>query len=215
MGFSGWPEVALDFYDGLEEDNSKSYWTAHKAVYDQAVLGPMTELTEELAPEFGAVKIFRPYRDVRFSADKTPYKTGIGAVVGPGYVQFSGSGLAAGSGMHQMAPDQIARYRQAVDEDLTGHELERVIETITKAGYEVHGRDPLKTAPRGYQADHPRIDLLRNKGLVAWQEWPIEPWLSTAAVKDKVADFFRIAQPLDEWLENHVGPSDQPESRRR
>ena len=215
MGFSGWPEAALDFYDGLEEDNSKAYWTAHKAVYDQAVLGPMTELTEELSPEFGAVKIFRPYRDVRFSADKSPYKTGIGAVVGAGYVQFSASGLAAGSGMHQMASDQIARYRQAVAEDLTGHELERVIETITKAGYEVHGRDPLKTAPRGYQADHPRIELLRNKGLVAWQEWPIEPWLSTAAVKDKVAEFFRIAQPLDEWLENHVGPSDRPESRRR
>ncbi|HET7016215.1 MAG TPA: DUF2461 domain-containing protein [Streptosporangiaceae bacterium] len=215
MGFSGWSEAALDFYDGLEEDNSKAYWTAHKAIYDQSVLGPMTELGEELSPEFGEAKIFRPYRDVRFSADKSPYKTGIGAVIGFGYVQFSASGLAAGSGMHQMAPDQIARYRQAVAEDLTGHELERVIEAITKEGYEVHGRDPLKTTPRGYPADHPRIDLLRNKGLVAWQEWPIEPWLSTAAAKDKVAEFFRVSQPLDEWLENHVGPSDVPESRRR
>jgi uncharacterized protein (TIGR02453 family) len=215
MGFSGWPEAALDFYDGLEEDNSKAYWTAHKSVYDQAVLGPMTELTEELTPEFGEVKIFRPYRDVRFSADKSPYKTNIGAVIGPAYVQFSASGLAAGCGMYQMASDQLARYRQAVAEDLTGHELERVIEAITKAGYEVHGRDPLKTAPRGYPADHPRIDLLRNRALVAWQEWPIEPWLRTAAAKDKLAEFFRIAQTLDEWLENQVGPSDQPESRRR
>jgi uncharacterized protein (TIGR02453 family) len=215
MGFSGWPEAALDFYDGLEEDNSKAYWTANKAIYDQAVLGPMTELTEELSPEFGEVKLFRPYRDVRFSADKSPYKTNIGAVVGPGYIQFSASGLAAGSGMYQMASDQLARYRQAVAEDLTGHELERVIEAITKAGYEIHGRDPLKTAPRGYQADHPRIDLLRNRALIAWKEWPVEPWLSTSAAKDKVAEFIRAARPLDEWLENHVGPSDQPESRRR
>jgi uncharacterized protein (TIGR02453 family) len=215
MGFSGWPEAALDFYDGLEEDNSKAYWTANKAIYDQAVLGPMTALTGELSPEFGEVKIFRPYRDVRFSADKTPYKTGIGAVIGFGYVQFSAGGLAAGSGMHQMAPDQIARYRQAVAEDITGHELERVIEAITGKGYAVHGRDPLKTTPRGYPADHPRIELLRNKGLVAWQEWPVEPWLSTTAAKDRVAEFFRVSQPLDEWLENHIGPSDQPESRRR
>jgi uncharacterized protein (TIGR02453 family) len=216
MGFSGWPEAALDFYDGLEEDNSKAYWTAHKAVYDQAVLGPMTALTEELAPEFGEVKIFRPYRDVRFSADKSPYKTNIGAVVGAGYIQFSASGLAAGTGMYQMASDQMARYRQAVAEDLTGHELERVIEAITKAGYGVHGRDALKTAPRGYPADHPRIELLRNRGLVAWQEWPPdEPWLTTSAAKDKVAEFLRSAQPLDEWLENQVGPSDLPESRRR
>lgn len=215
MGFSGWPEAALDFYDGLEEDNSKAYWTANKAIYDQSVLGPMTALTQELSPEFGEVKIFRPYRDVRFSADKTPYKTGIGAIVGFGYVQLSAAGLAAGSGMHQMAPDQVARYRQAVAEDITGHELERVIKAITGQGYEVHGRDPLKTTPRGYPADHPRIELLRNKGLVAWQQWPVEPWLSTEAVKDKVAEFFRISQPLDEWLENHVGPSDVPESRRR
>src|SRR5579871_1569705 len=161
MGFSGWSEAALDFYDGLEEDNSKAYWTAHKAIYDQAVLGPMLQLTEELSPEFGEVKIFRPYRDVRFSADKSPYKTGIGAVIGSGYVQFSASGLAAGAGMHQMASDQIARYRQAVAEDLTGHELERVIEAITKAGYEVHGREPLKTALCVYPGDHPRIELLR------------------------------------------------------
>jgi uncharacterized protein (DUF2461 family) len=72
MAFSGWPEEALDFYDGLTADNTKTYWTGHKAVYQAVVLGPMTELTEELAAEFGEPKLFRPYRDVRFSADKTP-----------------------------------------------------------------------------------------------------------------------------------------------
>ena len=82
MAFSGWPEEALDFYDGLAADNTKTYWTAYKAVYTNKVLGPMTDLTEELAAEFGEPKIFRPYRDVRFSPDKTPYKTHIGAVVG-------------------------------------------------------------------------------------------------------------------------------------
>ena len=83
MSFQGWPEAALDYFEGLERDNSKAYWTAHRAVYDEAVLAPMTDLTDELAPEFGDAKIFRPYRDIRFSADKSPYRTEIGAVVCP------------------------------------------------------------------------------------------------------------------------------------
>ena len=115
MAFSGWPEEALDFYDGLAADNTKTYWTEHKAVYTEKVLGPMTELTEELATEFGEPKIFRPYRDIRFSKDKTPYKTHIGATVGDScYVQLSVEGLGAGAGMWEMNPEQLARYRDAV-----------------------------------------------------------------------------------------------------
>src|SRR3984957_4606184 len=102
MAFSGWPEEALDFYDGLAADNSKTYWTEHKAVYEDKILRPMTELTEELAEGVGEAKIFRPSRDVRFSRDKTPYKTHIGAVIGgSGYVQMSAEGLGAGAGMWQ------------------------------------------------------------------------------------------------------------------
>jgi uncharacterized protein (DUF2461 family) len=82
MAFSGWPTAALEFYEGLETDNSKAYWTSHKAVYQEQVLRPMEELLEDLAGEFGPSKIFRPYRDIRFSNDKTPYKTHIGATVG-------------------------------------------------------------------------------------------------------------------------------------
>src|SRR2546430_1258633 len=114
MSFSGWPEEALEFYEGLAADNTKTYWTKHREIYDAKVLRPMTELVEELAPEFGETKIFRPYRDIRFSKDKTPYKAHIGAMVGSGYVQFSFQGLAAGNGMYGMAPDQLDRYRPAV-----------------------------------------------------------------------------------------------------
>jgi uncharacterized protein (TIGR02453 family) len=207
VSFSGWPEEALDFYDGLAADNSKTYWTMHKPVYDAAVLRPMTELVEELAPEFGEAKIFRPYRDVRFSKDKTPYKTHIGAMVGRGYVQFSAEGLAAGDGMYGMAPDQLDRYREAVAGDRTGGELEDVIAAIEKRGIGVAGRDVLKTAPRGYPADHQRIGLLRCKELVAWKEWPVEGWLETAVACDRVADFLRTTRPLSTWLAENVGPS--------
>ena len=207
MAFGGWPEEALDFYEGLAADNSKTYWTKHKQTYDAAVLRPMTELVEELAPEFGETKIFRPYRDVRFSKDKTPYKTHVGALVGSGYVQLSARGLAAGDGMYGMAPDQLDRYRLAVAADRTGGELEDAIAAIEKDGIGVGGRDILKTAPRGYPADHPRIGLLRYKGIVAWKEWPVEDWLETAAARDRVAGFLRATRPLRAWLAENVGPS--------
>jgi uncharacterized protein (TIGR02453 family) len=214
MSFGGWPAEALDFYEGLEADNSKAYWTAHKAVYDEKVLGPMSELLEELAPEFGEPKIFRPYRDVRFSKDKSPYKTNIGAMIGDGYIQLSAQGLAAGSGMYVMAPDQLARYRQAVAGDGTGAELERVIAAVEGHEVGVHGRDVLKTAPRGYSADHPRIALLCYKGVVAWKEWPVEPWLGTPAAGQRVAAFLTASKPLCAWLNAHVGaPADGPARR--
>jgi uncharacterized protein (TIGR02453 family) len=207
MPFDGWPEEALDFYEGLEADNSKAYWTANKAVYEASVLGPMTDLVDDLAPEFGEAKIFRPYRDVRFSRDKSPYKTNIGAVVGDGYIQLSASGLAAGNGMYSMAPDQLDRYRQAVAADQTGAGLAAVISTVEQHKIAVHGRDVLKTAPRGYPAEHPRIELLRYKGVVAWQEWPVEHWLTTPDAKRRVAAFFVATRPLAAWLASHVGDS--------
>jgi len=207
MAFDGWPDEALEFYEGLVADNSKIYWTEHKQTYDSCVLGPMTELVAELSPEFGAAKIFRPYRDVRFSKDKTPYKTHIGALIGSGYVQFSAAGLAAGDGMYHLAPDQLERYRQAVADDRTGADLAKVIAEVEGHGIEVHGQDPLKSAPRGYPADHPRIGLLRYKGVVAWQQWPAEAWLGTAAAAGRVTGFLRASRPLSTWLNAHVGPS--------
>jgi uncharacterized protein (TIGR02453 family) len=205
MTFNGWPEAALDFYEGLEADNSKTYWTANKAVYESAVLQPMTELTAELEPGFGEVKIFRPYRDVRFSRDKSPYKTAIGAMVGSCYIQLSANGLAAGSGMYMMTPDQLDRFRRAVAADSSGGDLERIIESVTGQGIAVHGREQLKSAPRGYPADHPRIALLRYKGLIAWREWPVEPWLCTAAARDHLTGFMAASKPLADWLAKHVG----------
>jgi uncharacterized protein (TIGR02453 family) len=205
MAFSGWPEEALDFYDGLAADNSKSYWTEHKALYEEKVLRPMTDLTEELAAEFGEAKIFRPYRDVRFSSDKSPYKTHIAAVIGgAGYIQLSAEGLGAGAGMWEMNPEQLARYRAAVAGDRLGAELEQICAEIEKADITVHGHGVLKSAPRGYPADHPRITLLRYKGLTAWKQWPVEPWLESALAKDRLISFFRTARPLRSWLTGNV-----------
>jgi uncharacterized protein (TIGR02453 family) len=205
MPFAGWPEEALEFYEGLEADNSRIYWTKHKPVYEESVLAPMAELLAELAPRFGETKIFRPYRDVRFSKDKTPYKTHIGARVGSGYIQLSARSLAVGDGMYTMAPAQLAAYRRAVDAAETGQELQRLIAAVETEDIGVHGRDVLKSAPRGYPADHPRIGLLRYKGLVAWTEWPAGPWLGTADARDRVAGVLAATGPLSGWLRRHAG----------
>jgi uncharacterized protein (DUF2461 family) len=108
--------------------------------------------------------------------------------------------------MYGMDPGQLDRYRQAVANDVPGGELDRVVAAIRQQEISVEGRDELKTAPRGYPADHPRIGLLRCKGLVAWKEWPVEPWLETAAAREEVAGFLRTARPLSTWLTAHAGP---------
>jgi uncharacterized protein (TIGR02453 family) len=206
MGFRGWAAEAIDFYDGLEEDNSKAYWQAHKAVYEEVILRPMEELLSELASQLGPGRIFRPYRDVRFSADKSPYKTTIAATIGgDGYIQFSAAGLAAGRGMYMMSADQLRRYRQAVDGEPAGLALAQTVAAIRDAGIEVTSHDRVKTAPRGYPKDHPRIDLLCMKGLIAWRQWPAGKWLATSQAKSRLLEFFTRAEPIQEWLNAHVG----------
>src|SRR5918992_929056 len=104
--FKGWPPAAFEWFEGLQADNSKAYFDANRRTYDEAVRGPLVALLAELSDEFGPSKIFRPNRDVRFSADKSPYKTNCAAVVPgdmqhPGFwVEISAEGLAAGAGHH-------------------------------------------------------------------------------------------------------------------
>ena len=215
MAFRGWRVEALEFYEGLEADNSKAFWQRNREVYETAVRAPMEALLDELEPEFGEGRLFRPYRDVRFSSDKTPYKTHIGAMVGDtGYVQLNADGLAAGCGMWEMAPDQLERFRAAVAADGSGGELAGMVATARRAGLEVMARDVLKTAPRGYPKDHPRIELLRFKGLVTWRDWPAGAWLGTKKAGDRVVGFLRDSAPLAGWLRAHVGSSTVPERGR-
>jgi uncharacterized protein (TIGR02453 family) len=214
MAFRGWPVEAVEFFEGLEADNSKTYWQANKEVYETKVRAPMEELLSELEPQFGSWRIFRPYRDVRFSADKSPYKTTIAGTVGDGYVQLSADALGAGSGMWEMAPDQLDRYRQAVDQDRPGKKLAAIVAETRAAGYDLEGHGELKTAPKGYPKDHPRVEFLRYQGIVTWKEWPVGAWLGTRRAKSRIAEFLEASKPLNAWLNANVGPSTMPERRR-
>ena len=155
--FRGWPVEAIEFFEGLEADNSKSYWTANKAVYENKVHAPMAALLADLAPDMGEGRIFRPYRDVRFSADKS------------------------------------------------GPKLVAIVAALRKKQIDVNAHETLKTAPRGYPKDHPRIDLLRQKGITAWKQWAVGAWLGTAAAKKRVVEFAANVVPLRGWLDSYVG----------
>ncbi len=212
MRFTGFPEIALVFYEGLEADNSKTYWTAHKPVYDEQVRAPMQALLDDLEPEFGAAKLYRPFRDVRFSKDKTPYKSAVAASVGQYYVQLTADGLMVGGGIYHTAPDQVVRLRRAVDDDVQGAQLERLVADLRGRKWSVDG-ERLATKPRGFSADHPRIDLLRYKSMIAFQHWEPAVWLHTAKAGTRVRDAWRELGDITAWLSAHVGPSS--EQRRR
>jgi uncharacterized protein (TIGR02453 family) len=213
MAFEGWDAEALEFFEGLEAENTKAYWERNKATYESLVRAPMQALVEELSPKTGG-RIFRPYRDVRFSKDKSPYKTNIAAMVDDGYVQLTAHGLGAGAGMWEMASDQIERYREAVDRKASGAKLEKIVTQVRDADVLVTGHGELKTVPRGYPKDHPRAELLRYKGLTAWRDWQPAAWLGTAKAKDRLVEFFTVTRPLRRWLDTNVGGSGLPEHRR-
>jgi uncharacterized protein (TIGR02453 family) len=207
MGFAGFPEIALDFYEGLEADNSKTYWTEHKSTYDESVSAPMRALLDELELTFGVAKMFRPYRDVRFSKDKTPYKTRQYAVVHQGdrglYIGIDANGLHLGGGMFHTSSEQVARLREGVADDVSGPALVKVLDALRRKSFELGG-EQLKRIPKPWHDTHPRADLLRYKSLTAYIDHAPAEWLHTAAAKTKVVAAWQAVSPLNNWFAEHV-----------
>ena len=204
MEFTGFPVAALDFYDDLEVDNTRSFWEKHKDVYDTCVRAPMVALTDALAPEFGEAKVFRPYRDVRFAKDKTPYKTHQGAFVASGpstgwYVELSARGTRVGAGFYDAAGPRLAAIRTAMADDRTGTALDELLTTYEAEGWEV-GSEQLKTSPRGWPGDHPRIHLLRRKQLFVGRSYGFEDDAIGPGLVDRVREDWRTLRPLVEWI---------------
>ncbi len=207
--FNGIPEDAWAFYRELAQDNSKAWWEANKSRYAVSVREPLTHLVDLLADEFGEPSLFRPYRDVRFSKDKSPYKDHQGALVAtcPGmgwYAQVSGTGLMVGGGFYAAAPDQLGRLRAAILDDARGGALQATVDRLGAAGFAVRG-EQLKTRPRGVPADHPRLDLLRHTSLACFRDYGMAPWVSQAGLVDRVREDWRALRPLVEWLTTNVG----------
>lgn len=207
--FTGIPEAAFDYYEQLEIENSREFFSSHKAIYDDAVRAPIAALCQALEPEFGAAKIFRPNRDVRFSQDKSPYKTHQGAYVPAGpalgwYLEVSAAGFRVGAGFYHADASGLKALRERIDSPM-GAELERRIAALTSQGWEIGG-DTVKTAPRGYGVDHPRIALLRHKTLALALPYGNDPVVHTPALVGRVRSDWEAATPVVEWLADVLAP---------
>jgi len=207
--FTGFPVEALNFYDDLEMDNTKSFWAAHKAIYETAVQGPMTALLQSLEPEFGPGKVFRPYRDVRFAKDKTPYKDHQGGFVAAGpttgwYVEVGAPGVRVGAGFYDAGSERLASIRSAIADQRTGSELVRILAALRDEGWTVGG-ETLKTSPRGYAADHPRIELLRHKSMTVGRSYGFDEMIHTSLLLARVRTDWAAATPFVQWVRTHSG----------
>lgn len=212
--FQGFPRGLFEFFTELQADNSKVFWQTNKHRYEHDVRTPMHALLSELTDEFGPLRMFRPNRDVRFSTDKSPYKLWTGAtsearaVGGVGYyLEVSATGIVTGYGAMLMVPEQLRRYRAAIDNEKSGSQFEELVDSLAERSLSVsHGaEDPLKTAPRGYTANHPRIRHLRWKGAAVIQEWPKDDWMHSPRTLDAIRRVWHGADPLKSWLETHLG----------
>ena len=210
--FDGFGPKVRRWFEGLEADNSREYFAAHRDVFEEAVRAQMQALLTELSDELGGeVKLFRQNRDIRFSPDKSPYKTNTYGVVHGSelaahglYASISAQGLVAGSGYHMMARDQLERYRDAVADDTRGPELRELAATAQKAGLELWG-ESLATAPRGYPKDHERIELLRRKSLALGSTLAFGRGIGRADGLGFVIGTWRAAAPVTGWLDREVG----------
>jgi uncharacterized protein (TIGR02453 family) len=208
--FQGIPAGAFAFYAELEDNNNREWWLEHKDSYNTLVRDPLTALFTELEPRFGPGKIFRPNRDIRFSQDKSPYKTAQGAFAstqeGMGYyLQLSADGLLVAGGYHSHTPAQLVRFRNAVDASGTGESLRHIVDAVAAAGFAIDG-EKLKTVPRGYARDHPRAELLKHKSLSAGMELGQPEWLETAGAAQEIAKLWEKLRPLVDWVGRHAAP---------
>lgn len=208
--FQGIPAAAFGFYAELQENNNREWWQEHKDSYHSLVRDPLASLLAELEPRFGPGRLFRPNRDIRFSLDKSPYKTAQGAFAsvqeGVGYyLQVSAEGLLVGGGYHSHSPAQLARYRNAVDASGTGESLRHIVDGVAAAGFAVEG-EKLKTVPRGYDRDHPRAELLKHKSLAASVDLGRPAWLGTPAAVGEISGLWDQLRPLVDWVGRHAAP---------
>jgi len=208
-GFRGWPADGLAFLAELEQDNTRGFWMAHMHRYRDGLLEPTRALAGTLAEEFGELRVFRPHVDRRFRPTVEPYRTHTGATAaGPGgtpyEVLLSTRGLAVQVGYRLFDAGQLRRYREAVD-GAPGEELVAVLAALHGEGLVPADVPALRTRPRRCPPDHPRLPLMRLRGLHVERLWPPGDWLATGEAVDLVRAAWRAARPLADWLDAHVG----------
>jgi uncharacterized protein (TIGR02453 family) len=217
-GFRGFPPGALEFLRELEDNNERDWFKANRRRYDELLVAPARELGEELeAAGFGRPHLFRPWNDTRFHPGP-PIKEQLGLAVGYKgaggfYVELSLDGLFVAAGLHNPAPDQVERLRRLVADGRSAAPLLTAIASAEAAGLSLNEPD-LVRAPRGYPADHPRVDLLRRRALTVSQRHRLAGWIHRPAAGARIRRQLDAAAPLVRLLRERVGPTERPRARR-
>ena len=224
--FAGFDREALQFFHELTLEMSREWFDANKDRYTRLWVEPMTALLAQvrdgLAKTYGPIKIaepkmFRIHRDVRFSKDKTPYKTHAAGLLRLTAKKPTEGGCSAlylhlgvddewvGGGTYYFDDKQLVRWRKLVASDKTGPEIAKLIARLRKAGYDVGGEDDYKKVPKGFSPDHPRAELLKMRGLAAG--FPAIPrgLVHQAKFADWLVQHGKAIAPLVTWMYKSLG----------
>ncbi len=222
--FRGFADPGGRFFEELTLHNDRDWFESHRDQYQEGWLEPMQALFAGVRSRLARVypgdaiarpKVFRIHRDIRFSKDKTPYKTHIGGlltlaaaaggrtqVVVPAarYFHVSHTEVFAAAGLYGMDPATLATHRKALLDPRRGKELTRILAPLRKKGFAIEARESLKRPPPGVDPEHPRVDLLRMKGLIAVSPELPRRLLASARLVDRLVAFATACAPLNRWL---------------
>lgn len=216
--FQGFSREALKFFAGLEKNNTREWFEEHKRTYLDRVKAPMEELVVALsarmaryAPDYVTEPksaIYRIYRDTRFSANKTPYKTNCGALffrsdlgknqAGAFYLEISHKHVGVAGGLYMLEPDSLRAVREYLREHW--EELDSLLShgPLKSSMGGLQG-ESLSRPPKGYPADHPAIETIKAKQWYFWRELPASLALSPKLLDDVSGRFEKMA-PVVEFL---------------
>ena len=202
-GFGGFPPEAFRFFRDLAKHNNRDWFQAHKHVYEQACREPMKALRAAIDPPFGAGWLSRINNDMRFNRDRAPYKTRIEAGVKGLYVSVGAQGMYVGTGIYKPEPATLRKLRQAIAADASGRTLQTIVAALRRKGYTVSTHESSANPPRGYDAGHPRVELLKMKDIHAGRMFE-PPTLTTPKALAHVKKVMADLRPFRAWIEEHV-----------
>lgn len=210
--FAGFPPEATDFLKGLQANNDRAWFAAHRQIYEEALKAPGTafseavrERLEDLIQQPVRAKMFRIHRDVRFSKNKSPYNAHLhiaffaSAAASGFYAGLEPERLVLGAGAFDLPSPRLDCYRAAVADPAQGAALSAILDSLGAAGFRLEGAT-LKRTPAPYPDDHPNAALLRRKGLTAWRDITDAAVIASPGVIDACVESFAALAPLTAWL---------------
>jgi uncharacterized protein (TIGR02453 family) len=225
-GFHGFTKIAFKFFKYLEENNTRGWFEDNRIIFEKNVIEPAQEFVMEMgerlksiSPKIVAIpktdkSIFRIYRDVRFSKDKTPYKTHLGIFFWEGprkklgnpgfYLQLDKSSILIAGGLYTLPNDLLKPYRDAVSDSKKGTEIAKILKKATKNPDYKLGGSHYKRVPSGYSVENPNADLLLHNGLYVYYEGPVPEEAYSRDFLDYSFGVFKDILPLHKWLRDNI-----------